>query len=39
MLAAYSKKLAFSLARLTENISRGQLFLGVSLEVTALKPI
>jgi 2-polyprenyl-3-methyl-5-hydroxy-6-metoxy-1,4-benzoquinol methylase len=38
MLAAYSKKLAFSLARLTENISRGQLFLGVSLEVTALKP-
>lgn len=39
MVAAYSKKLAFSLARLTENISRGQLLLGASLEVTAIKPI
>jgi SAM-dependent methyltransferase len=39
MVATYSKKLAFSLARLTANISRGQLFLGASLEVTAIKPI
>jgi len=39
MLATCTKKLAFSLARFTENISRGQLFLGASLEVTALKPI
>jgi 2-polyprenyl-3-methyl-5-hydroxy-6-metoxy-1,4-benzoquinol methylase len=38
MVATYSKKLAFSLARLTANISRGQLLLGASLEVTAIKP-
>ena len=39
MVATYSKELAFSLANLTANISRGQLLLGASLEVTATKPI
>ena len=39
MAATCTKKLAFSVARFTENISRGKLLLGASLEVTALKPI
>jgi hypothetical protein len=38
MLAVYVKKLTHLLAKCTEKISRGQLFVGTSLEVTAMKP-
>jgi 2-polyprenyl-3-methyl-5-hydroxy-6-metoxy-1,4-benzoquinol methylase len=38
MLAVYIKKLTHLLAKCTEKISRGQLFVGTSLEVTAMKP-
>jgi SAM-dependent methyltransferase len=37
-LAVYVKKLTHLLAKCTEKISRGQLFVGTSLEVTAMKP-
>lgn len=38
IFAVYVKKLIYSLAKCTETISCGKLFLGTSLEVTAIKP-
>jgi len=38
ILATYMKQLIYSVGRHTEKISRGRLFLGTSLEATAIKP-